>query len=100
MRLLLTLFVMCVVVMTFAGMLHAEKNTAECSELPDQTILAHIRHDDKLLTCRIVAKQKIFDGSYKVYYTKTLPDGNETVKSINLIQVGEDDWVVNESGML
>ena len=59
-----------------------------------------IQRGEKALTCRIVAKQKIFDGNYKVYFTTTLPDGNETVQSINLIRVGQDDWVVNEAGTL
>ena len=98
MRLLLPLFVMCV--LTLAGELWAEGKDGENPDLPDQTILEHIQHGEKKLPCRIVAKQKIFDGNYKVYFTTTMPDGNETVQSINLIRVGQDDWVVNETGTL
>lgn len=98
MRPLLTLVFVCFVVLAgFAGTSAADNSEDDYSSLSENVILKHI-NIPKGLTCRIVAKQKIFDGNYKVYYITTLPDGTEQLDSINLLQVEQDGWIVSEAG--
>ncbi|MBU0995261.1 MAG: hypothetical protein KJ737_22420 [Proteobacteria bacterium] len=98
MRPLLTLVFMCFAMLAFfSGTSVADNSEEDYSSLSEQVILKHI-NIPKGLTCRIVAKQKIFDGNYKVYYITTLPDGTEELDSINLLQVEQDDWIVSDAG--
>lgn len=98
MRPLLILGVLCFTFFTAIGAGVAQtEGDEDFSSLPEQVILKLI-HVPKGLTCRIVAKQKIFDGNYKVYYITILPDGTEKLESLNLLQVAQNDWVVGEAG--
>ncbi len=75
------------------------ENITKNSCLSEQMILKHIKTPEGS-KCKIVAKQKIFDGNYRIYYIKSLPDGTTEVESINLLQVDPEKWVVSEPRVL
>lgn len=82
------------------SILNAQQN--EISENPcpsEKIILSHIS-TPKGSTCKIVAKQKIFDGNYKIYYIKSFPDGSTEVESIHLLKVDSGKWILNETKVL
>ncbi|PIE71134.1 MAG: hypothetical protein CSA22_03670 [Deltaproteobacteria bacterium] len=47
-------------------------------------------------SCTVVARQKLFDGMYKVFYEKALPDGSTCLESVDVIQTSGLGWRVLE----
>ena len=83
-----------------ATVLSAQPENASDPFSPSETVIRkHIRVPEGS-TCQIVAKQKLHEGNYKIYYIKSFPDGRTEVESILLQHVENDNWIVNETRVL